>query len=385
MAQTENRQADVGRQIRLFWPAISAPAVVLLALLLQALPRPAAEIGIALLVAAAALAAGMLLGFLFGIPRSLQSAAGPGVAAGDHPVHGGHAVNTNLEQISDWLTKILIGIGLVELGRITRSAGALVREVGLALGPGADGRVAAGAIMISFAMSGFLLGYITTRTLLTRMFVRYDLAELHSVVDARITIHEHEDALALRLVIQQLDENEPPVDDSELRDALTAASSAIRGQILVQVDGVRKASWRDPTTQRRHDRTIPIFAALTHISPTSKRYWAALGFALKDKAPPDNRAAEHALTRAIELRGDPVTEHKEFYEFTRAIVRVRLLDENAADEAAVAAIRHDLRVAWRNPEVQRHIQRALDGSIEDDVDAENERLRPYLPAPIGLP
>jgi hypothetical protein len=66
--------------------------------------------------------------------------------------------------------------------------------------------------MISFAMSGFLFGYITTRTLLTRMFVRYDWGEIHSVVDARIDVHEEEDALALRLVIQQLDEDEPPVD-----------------------------------------------------------------------------------------------------------------------------------------------------------------------------
>jgi hypothetical protein len=72
---------------------------------------------------------GLLGGFLFGIPRSVPVGAGP-----DDHTHGSHAVNTKLEQISDWLTKILIGIGLVELARISGYLDALVHEVGDALG-----------------------------------------------------------------------------------------------------------------------------------------------------------------------------------------------------------------------------------------------------------
>ena len=89
MDQAQPQQTDASRQIRLVWAAISAPAFVLLALLLQALPRPWEEIGIALLVAAAALAVGLLMGFLFGIPRSLQSVAVPGPAASASRAGGG--------------------------------------------------------------------------------------------------------------------------------------------------------------------------------------------------------------------------------------------------------------------------------------------------------
>ncbi len=56
-------------------------------------------------------AAGFLVGFLFGIPRVLQ---GEDVLPGQQPEYR-QRVNTNLEQISDWLTKIIVGLGLVEL------------------------------------------------------------------------------------------------------------------------------------------------------------------------------------------------------------------------------------------------------------------------------
>ena len=66
-------------------------------------------LGVGLGVAAAATAVGAFLGFLFGIPRTLQgnTTPGPDEIADYRP-------NTNLEQISDWLTKILVGVGLVK-------------------------------------------------------------------------------------------------------------------------------------------------------------------------------------------------------------------------------------------------------------------------------
>src|SRR6266508_6277591 len=68
-------------------------------------------LAVAALVAGGAFVAGGLLGFLFGIPRSLAGPEGSvdGAAAG-----GAYRPNTNLEQISDWLTKILVGVGLVQ-------------------------------------------------------------------------------------------------------------------------------------------------------------------------------------------------------------------------------------------------------------------------------
>lgn len=59
---------------------------------------------------------GFLIGFLFGIPKVLQ--ANETVAARANPQY---RVNKNLEQISDWLTKIIVGLGLVQLRSVPRN------------------------------------------------------------------------------------------------------------------------------------------------------------------------------------------------------------------------------------------------------------------------
>jgi glucosamine-6-phosphate deaminase len=66
---------------------------------------------------------------LFGIPRSL---AGP-EGAEDKAAAGAYRPNTNLEQISDWLTKILVGVGLVQFTTLAQHAGDLVTFLGPAL------------------------------------------------------------------------------------------------------------------------------------------------------------------------------------------------------------------------------------------------------------
>ena len=59
------------------------------------------------LAATGAFAVGAILGLLFGVPH-----------AGDKPVGGktwSLVPNTSFDQISDWLTKILVGVGLTQL------------------------------------------------------------------------------------------------------------------------------------------------------------------------------------------------------------------------------------------------------------------------------
>lgn len=84
----------------------------------------------ALLWAFACFSVGALIGFLFGIPRVLQQDVIPvskpapsGVTATSPTTESSIdsyslKVNTNLEQISDWLTKIFVGLGLVQLQRV---------------------------------------------------------------------------------------------------------------------------------------------------------------------------------------------------------------------------------------------------------------------------
>ena len=112
-----------------------------------------------LMLAAAAVAVGGLFGFLFGVPRA---AAGGDAATADVRSRG-YRANTNLEQISDWLTKILVGVGLTQLASLRSAGAALLRGVSPALGGGPDTQAFAGALLTSCALLGFLAGWLITR------------------------------------------------------------------------------------------------------------------------------------------------------------------------------------------------------------------------------
>lgn len=120
---------------------------------------------------------GTLVGFLFGIPKVLQgdgtAVTTTTTAAG--PVQTRHQVNTNLEQVSDWITKILVGLGLVQLGRMPEKLKEYSRLLAIGLGD-TDGGVFAGAIIVYFSVLGFMGGYLITRLFLSRVMVTADLS-----------------------------------------------------------------------------------------------------------------------------------------------------------------------------------------------------------------
>ncbi|MER8855627.1 hypothetical protein NKH94_29275 [Mesorhizobium australicum] len=82
------------------------------------------------IVAIASGCVGGLLGFLFGIPKLLQRQGSPAPASTSHEnsTESNESLesksrrffmtNTSLEEISDWLTKIIIGIGLVQFQQV---------------------------------------------------------------------------------------------------------------------------------------------------------------------------------------------------------------------------------------------------------------------------
>jgi hypothetical protein len=108
----------------------------------------------------AAAFSGALLGFVFGIPRALAEQR-----------NGPLQINTNLEQISDWLTKILVGAGLTSLTGFPEFAGRVVvfldgHDYNGVLGGG----MLAVFLMVYFGALGFFWSYIETRTTLTDLF-----------------------------------------------------------------------------------------------------------------------------------------------------------------------------------------------------------------------
>ncbi len=104
-------------------------------------------------IALAALVVGGLLGFLFAIPRS-----------GAQDKDAAYPDNSNLVDISDWLTKILVGAGLVTLTKIPPKLGLLADWLGAkGLNGEKDGAVFALTLLIFFAVCGFLWVYVWTR------------------------------------------------------------------------------------------------------------------------------------------------------------------------------------------------------------------------------
>jgi hypothetical protein len=122
----------------------------------------------------AALMCGGLLGFLFGIPRVEQQAnvTANGTTQTDSEPNGRYRqrVNTNLEEISDWLTKIIVGIGLVQLSQIP----AKFESVAVFLA-GDEYKIGlAATILVVFGIIGFFAGYLLTRLFLASAFSRAD-------------------------------------------------------------------------------------------------------------------------------------------------------------------------------------------------------------------
>jgi hypothetical protein len=131
------------------------------------------SITIALLIAGAALAIGVLIGFLFGIPRTLQQERQSQPATAQQGPSGQSlGVNTNLEQISDWLTKIIVGVGLVQLTKLPAKFQQFADYLSTAFGTSGVPSAIVASIILYFGILGFLLGYIWARLYLTREFSR---------------------------------------------------------------------------------------------------------------------------------------------------------------------------------------------------------------------
>jgi hypothetical protein len=111
--------------------------------------------GLGLAACAAALLAGALLGFLFGLPRTLEPRT--------RSPNARLTTSTSLDQIADWLTKMLVGIGLVELGKIAHGVSSLGQALAPGLGNGPGAKSLAVALLLYSAADGFLLGYLWTR------------------------------------------------------------------------------------------------------------------------------------------------------------------------------------------------------------------------------
>jgi hypothetical protein len=315
-----------------------------------------------------------LLGFLFGIPRTLQEDRG---AAASGELRGvGYQPNTNLEQISDWLTKILVGVGLTQVGNLAGYLRATADFFARGLGNTEVAQTFAVMILVFFSICGFLFGFLWTRLFLAGEFVQADLKAFQAIdrrleevtamsaeaveasrqVEKKVEAQADLDAEALARVYRQLDVDGPEIPQADLDAAIAAATPAVKVQIFSLASAIRKQNWKDPQTKRKMERTIPIFRGLLASEPERfHRNYAQLGYALKDQREPDWAEAETILTKAIELRDKGGEQGNPDYEFNRALSRImqdqQFLRQQPSSPETRDAILADLRVAaaggWR--------------------------------------
>jgi len=319
--------------------------------------------GVASMVAASSLLAGAFFGFLFGVPRTLQRNGGEETGEPKPPEKDNerspYRPNTNLEQISDWLTKILVGAGLTQIGAIRQ----WLRDIGANLAPGfGDGenaRVFAIVTVLAYLLNGFLIGYLWTRLYLAGALQEADVESLAREIK-EIRQQTDLDARALALAIRQLN---PSADSTtptqqELNEEIKEASPNVKTQVFYQAQAARQEGWSEPSKKARMERTIPLFRALIACDTDDAyhRNHGQLGYALKDQRTPDWHAAEAELTKAIQIRGSGLEHNWLFYEFNRALCRINTDDNfkqsNKASPEVRKRIVEDLQVAFADDYVR---------------------------------
>lgn len=118
--------------------------------------------GIALLVSGACFCTGALMGFLFGIPRIINSTS---IA----PTRSTVLQNDNLVQISDWLTKIIVGVGLTQIYQIPDFLGRIGAFLSPCFNQGTTGSAIAICLVLYFLILGFIACYLWTRFYFSEM------------------------------------------------------------------------------------------------------------------------------------------------------------------------------------------------------------------------
>jgi hypothetical protein len=392
---------DLGYSV--WWAAIlalaSLAAIWLLSHSSEGGREAAVYAGLCLLAAVAASVIGGFFGFLFGIPRVLAEG---GVPTDGAPETRLARSNTNLEQVSDWLTKIVIGATLVQIQQIPGQVSAFAAFIDNRYGPGVGPVVA--AVVVAFAFLGFLVLYVQTRTFLAILFARTELVMGNTVLAAaEVSTLEQAAQRALMtgqtpgpaspaVVIAQkvVDPARPTSSDPEIlrqrglaqivlgdvpsaAATLKTATQASTGDpALARITSLalaRSGRTGDARTVIRSEKTVRGAAGNADDQ-------LALMFAALHDDPPVG--FEEALRLGGLLRDDPVVqsdkERRAWLETYRAAAlgqKYSFEKRNGADRPALDPIRDAALEAVRSavaddPEMESIIQDMLEGRNEDD-------------------
>jgi hypothetical protein len=157
------------------------------------------RVGVGFTAAAIFLAAGaigILLGFLFGLPRARfidkESGQSNDQEARNLTRTGAHyLMNTNLIRVSDWLTTILVGVTLIQLGNIAPAARSLADSLEAPLGGAANAGAFGLALVITAGTGGAVLFYLWTSVRVRELFEASEAEEsaVQEILDRELKDH----------------------------------------------------------------------------------------------------------------------------------------------------------------------------------------------------
>jgi hypothetical protein len=280
---------------------------------------------VGILLAGAAFIIGTLFGFLFGFPPSptpSQASGDQGAkqgASGNNGTTGQQSQsafynNTNLQEISDWLTKVIVGASLVELTKLPPQVEQLANFIAKGVNPFDPAPAVVLALLGYFSSCGVLYGYIWTK---------YEAAATSQGPDS--------DALALSAVDDWLHRPPDPKDDpGPMMAAIRVASPATRVRIFLQTEKYRAASTEDV-----NERALPMLEALVEADAEEifhrvrGQYALALMGRKKDRSDAassegDWSKAQDQLTDAIRIRDMSREPNWREYELARAVCKIHL-------------------------------------------------------------
>jgi len=327
-------------------------------------------VSVGLMTACAAALSGVLLGFIFGVPMTRDGSPATAKPEGKDGAGGAsrnsspiaqpnyYRPNTSLEQISDWLAKMLVGVGLVEIKLIPAKLVSLAQYVAKGLGGESAAETFALGVLIYFSVCGFLFGFLWARIYLRRWFTEAD-EDLVRNLDNKLSKIEA-DAKAVALVARLLNRgpDDEPLTDQEVDEAIRLASTPIKTQIFEQA---REASedFTHPDHQAKVQSAISLFRALisSDVRKVFHRNHAELSYALGRQVPPDVAGALDAINEAIRRRDELGKRGWRYYELRRARYKIQQ-DEQfkrglPSIPEATEIIVTDLKVAFASADTER--------------------------------
>lgn len=199
-----------------------------------------------LAVAAACMLGGMAIGFLFGIPRTEKFRYKPDKDREQRDFF--YADNTNLEEISDWLTKIIVGLTLVKFQTlllwIHQSALSMSQTLASIEGCKDDCHrfyVFSYAIMILYFLIGTAIGYLWTRVKFSQILTanRNFLSKLELSKKEQLTGQKNYNQELFKLNRYFIGE----INDGVFSEFISRAERENRERKITTIDDLQKGRW----------------------------------------------------------------------------------------------------------------------------------------------